>query len=757
MKILLSWLNEFVDTDRRSPEDIGRDLESLGHEVEGVHPLNLDGVIVGKVQSVQAHPNADRLRVAEVDLGSRIETIVCGAPNLDKGQKVAVATVGTRLPGGMVIEERTIRGVISRGMICAQDELGLGTDHAGILVLDESRVVGEPFLKNPDTLFDLAITPNRGDALSLNGLARDLAARWEQPTLSQSVDPVVEGLSSRPVVGSIGHGSAIRYSARYLEFNPAEDCPTTVKERLGLVGHGTYHPIVDLTNYVMEEFGVPLHAFDADKLHEPLEVRHARSGETIMLLNGQTYPLEDWDIIIADQSGPIALAGIMGGYATRVTESTARIVLEAAWFPPDTIRRTRTRLGITSDAAYRFERGTDPGSIETASGRFAQLAIDHLDAVVGPVQFIGSRERYSAQYIGFEPTFVNQRLGTDFSEEQIIELLERLGFCLTKFDPSMIKTDQDRYIFGENVTGYLIDSPSWRSTDSNFPHDFVEEVARLVGYDTLPRVSLPLATGLQPLSDHVRFTRLEHLKNQLSDLGWTEHIGSSFLSPTEATYATIDHDALIALANPVSEEATFLRPTLLVSLLKALAKNPIFDPLALFEIGTVFTIDGENTRLGLVWTDQQQSFPYDLGATQLVPQQQLNHFKVRRAVYYWEGPIETLISTSDTQVSPHRELASEIRELRMPSRYQPVLRDISIVVPRVHAPETLRTMMKTLPLVVDVELFDQYEGEKLGDNWSLAFHILLEHPERTLTNQEIQETMEQVETQLKEQFNATIR
>lgn len=741
MKILRSWLEDFVDTSDKTNHDIAEDLESLGHEVESVEEIGVSGLVVGEVLQVDQHPNADRLSVARVSVGSQELTIVCGAPNLAIGQKVPVALIGTKLPGG-VIEERSIRGVLSSGMICAEDELGLGSGHEGIMVLEATRRAGEPFNVEADAIFDIAVTSNRGDALSYRGISRDLASRWKRPTKQPRVR--LSSLSAdAPAIEVRAREAAPRYSARYVRDLGSNQLPEILQKRLQLGGHGHYHPVVGITNYILEETGIPLHAFDAAKVKLPLVIRFAQSGETITLLNDKVYSLEEGDLVIADQRGPIALAGIMGGKGSAVIEQTTEIILEAAYFTPTTIRRTKYRLGILSDAGYRFERGTDPNFIEDASDQASYLVAEYLGGKIGTIEVVG--EKQPQKVVPFNSAAINARLGSQLSREEMETILNDLGFVVT---------DQTAHV------------PSWRH-DVSIDEDLAEEVARVYGYDNLPRESISSNFSQQRPGDDIRYHQTEWLKDQLALAGFTEHLGSSFVSETEVEELkklddTDFYQEFIKLKNPVSEEAAYLRPNLSLSLVKALAKNPIFPEVRLFEIGTVFGKE-EATALGLIWTGNeyleknlQQLLPVS-ATIQPLAESLKNHFKIRRPAYMYTGLIDFYALMEKAGDKSEQARPEGFRSFRMLSKYQPVMRDVAFLVSKDVHLKDLHDVIQTNDHVVDVELFDQFTSEKLGNQQSLAFHVLLENPDRTLTTEEIQETMAQIEEALKRQFNAHIR
>lgn len=742
MKLVRSWLQEFVDLGNRSNQQVAADLESLGHEVEGIKETGFSSVVIGKILTITAHPEADRVRITTVDTGDKIRTIICGGPNIAVGQHVAVALPGAQLLKGLRIAERNIRGVTSEGMICSTDELGLPGDASGILVLPDDTTIGSPFVVESvgEAVFDLTITPNRGDAVSVMGLARDLAARYNQPKTWQSAKPAVTSQKKINLVIEAPDLCPL-YTARVLENVTAGHLPSEITGRLTAIGHGHYLPVVDITNYVMEELGVPLHAFDTDKITGSIVVRSAGKGESIELLDGKTYQLTPDDLVIADSSGPIALAGIMGGKASSVTDKTTNVVLEAASFDSVAVRRTRRRLALTSTASYRFERGTDPAMAEHASDRAAALIAEHCQAKAGPLVVAGQIP--PQKQITLDEKKLNERLGTRVPDEEIHAILGRLCF---------------------EIDGHKVTVPTWRH-DVAIPEDLTEEVARIVGLDNLPRISLKPATSTESLPDELRWDQIEVLKNRLSAAGWTEHIGSSFLSPHELSLlgSKKDNGGVIRLANPVSEEAAYLRCTLLVSLAKAIAKNPVFPEIKFFEVGTVWKpsatkYGGEVVAVTLAWTgNKPHGLPFMTVPGTPLPESLGRDFKIRRPVMTLESPLEVVLDQLGNDLTyTYRETPSVT--IRTPSRFQPAMRDIAILLEDSVDPDQVMKALDGINYLTDIELFDQFSGGKLpARKQSQAFHLLFEHPDRTLTTKEIDDAVAVAIDRLQQKFAATIR
>lgn len=746
MRVLFSWLKEWLPLEGRTAMEIAADLESIGHEVETIRKVPIDNVFVGQILSIDKHPRADKLSVARVSLGPEreIQLIFGQYFPVAVGDKLPVAVAPCLLPTGINIQRRKIRGIESEGMLAADGELGRSFTKEGILRFSDDVDPGTPLtsiIEWDEAVFDIAITPNRGDVLSLRGLARDLAARYSIG-LTEPSSEVQLSLERKLQVQVTARDACPRYSVRLVENIHVDRAPSVLSGRLGLIGHGIYNSVVDITNFVMEEFGVPLHAFDADRVSSPIIVRFAQPQETIELLDGSKRDLVPTDLVIADQVGPIALAGIMGGMRARVTEQTQKIILEAAYFDPISIRKTARRLHISTDASYRFERGTDPMALERASDRAARLLGSNVQ--VGQIVVVGDFAQ--KRFYSFQSAKIASRLGVDIPEDEQKRILKDLGF----------EFKEDRVII-----------PPWRS-DIQSPDDLSEEIGRIYGYERFPRTLLQPNHLLFVLPDDRVFDEREWLKDFLANHGWTEHIGSSFVTEKEAEeYGLIDRGA-IRLFNPVSTEAAYLRPNLIISLAMALTKNPVFRQLQLFELGSVF-IDGEDKlALGLLWTDDSlvgEKFLKSLPITTTnsfefsedMIQKILNDKEKRRSARFHTGLIDIGRLAEMARDKKPRTNPNFLRKVHQPSRFQPVMRDIAILVSQTLQPDQIIRVIKEQEVITDVELFDQFTSAELGNSQSLAFHVLLERPDRTLTREEIQETMTKIEQRLRKEFKAKVR
>lgn len=587
MKVSLSWLRDYVDLPIGDPAVLADIFANLGHEVEGVETIEpqFTGVLVGKVLTVQAHPNADKVRLCSVDTGDGPTDIVCGAWNFEAGATVAVAVPGAVLGGDFTITKREIRGVVSNGMICSSKELGLGEDHDGILVLEDGLPIGTPFvdhLELPDVVFDLSITPNRPDAMSMVGLARELAAHFDMSYRIPSPDlTVTSGQIDLRV--DIEDDRCRRFVAREVRGVHVRPAPLWMAQRLVKAGVRSISNIVDVSNYVMLELGQPTHAFDRDKVADGhIVVRAANPQETLVTLDGVERQLTPEDLLVADVRQGSSLAGTMGGLESEVSDATANVLIECASWDPPTIMRMSRRHGLRSEASARFERGVDPNLPLLAADRMAELIAAHAGgAIVG-----GVVDSYPAP---IEPLTVvlpigevERILGVPMSSEQVTDLLGRLEFSVTGADPLTVVVPTNR----PDVTRAI---------------DLIEEVARLYGFDNFPsRVPTGGDGGLSPEQRRLRTLRLVvrgHGFSEAHTSTFTGHADLAVLGLPEGDRRL----QAIEVKNPLREEESLMRTTLLPGLLQSARFNLAHGvaSVGLFEIGKVF-FNEESSELGLV-------------------------------------------------------------------------------------------------------------------------------------------------------------
>ena len=585
MKIPLRWLQEFIELPRTDPAELSGILTMLGHEVESFDVLEAGwtDVVVGKVEEITAHPDADKVRVCQVDTGSGSEQIVCGAWNFADGAYVAVARPGAILPGDFEIGRRTIRGVDSNGMICSESELGLGEDHTGILVLDGEPVPGSAFVdlvELPDVVFDLAITNNRPDAMSLVGIARDLAAHFE-------IDYRVPERPLTTVPGSTSISVAIedpsgcrRFTAREIRGVEVGSSPLWVRHRLRKAGMRSIANIVDVTNYVMLELGHPLHAFDADTISGGLlTVKRAEAGQTLETLDGEVRTLGADDLIIYDADGPTSMSGTMGGARSEVSPSTVNVLMEAASWDPPTIMYMSRRHGLMSEASTRFERGVDPNLTDQANARAAAMVVELCGG--GVLEEVIDEIAVEVRPVRVDLTLadVERLLGPGFTTEEVSGILTRLGMTVEGTDPMMVTV------------------PTYRP-DVTRPADLIEEVARIHGYEQFG-ATLPTGPGGGLTPEQKRARRLT---SALVGLGMHQTVTLPFVNQADlARLGWTDAARLLTVTNPLREEEGTMRPTLLPALLDVARHNFSYgmSEVALFETARVFLAEpwSEDPRL----------------------------------------------------------------------------------------------------------------------------------------------------------------
>lgn len=578
MKVPLRWLQEFIDLPTEDIEELSYAFDMLGLTTEGVERLDVgwSEVYVGEVLEISPHPDADKVRVCQVDSGTGPRQIICGAWNFETGATVAVARPGAVLPGDLEIGKRTIRGVESNGMICSERELGLGDDHAGILVLTEGQRVGLPFedyVELPDVVFDLEVTPNRPDALSLLGVARDLAAWFDVEYHVPSLEmPTVVG-DTRVTVSIEDPVGCRRFTAREIRGVAVGPAPLRMRHRLHKMGTRSVSNVVDVTNYVMFELGHPLHAFDADSIvGDRLLIKRAEAGEKLETLDHVNRELEIDDLIIYDDAGPTSMSGTMGGARSEVSATTTRVLMEAASWDPPTIMRMWRRHDLRSEAATRFERGVDPNLAEVANRRASAM----VQAISGGEILEGSIDQVAIEVtpwvVDLPVGETGRLLGAGFDAEYVAELLQRLGMSVED---------------GETLR---VTVPTYRP-DLTRAADLVEEIARVHGFD---KFDATLPTGpAGGLTAEQR--RQRDLAATLVGVGLSQAINLPFVSVSELNDLGFETDGsdLLTIKNPLREEESRLRPSLLPGLLNDLRFNRSHGTtsVALFEMGKVFFSD----------------------------------------------------------------------------------------------------------------------------------------------------------------------
>jgi phenylalanyl-tRNA synthetase beta chain len=769
MKFSLRWLSHYVDLTVPAPQMLDR-LTLAGTEVEHVASTGVDDpqVVVAQILSSAPHPNADRLSVCQVNDGTGTRQIVCGAKNYQAGDKVALALPGATLPGDFTIKESRLRGELSQGMLCSAKELALAEDAEGLLILPADAPVGKKFSDYlpGDTLFEVEITSNRPDLLSYRGLAREIAAigaghlkSLPSPAIHFPARlPSWTAKLSAPELGPY-------YSATHLIGVKVGPSPAWLQEAIAATGHRPINNVVDITNYVLFETGQPLHAFDAGKLTgKVIEVRRATAGEKLEALDDKTYPLLPDDLVIADESGPVAIAGVMGGKPTGVGVTTTEVLLEAAWFLPATVRRTSHRLGLVSDSSYRYERRVDPGALLAARDRALALLIELTGATISSASAVAGAPPPLRRPITLRTKRLEGLLGIHLKTDFVEKTLMHLG-CIkhsaqhedheTSWQPPSFRDDLAREV------------------------DLIEEIARIHGLDSLPST---IVTGLHPETEADRaHDRLLKLRRALAVRGWDECVTDALIERRFATEPTA-----IEMVNPLSELQTHLRPTLKTSLVQVAAKNLArgVAQLRLFEVGRVYEKRDQSTheplRLGLLvagleqlgtWYQGERVADYfDLsGGIKLL----INNLGINDKEVIESGQIAFLdlknhgikipIFYAEIALDPWLALAP------IPERYQPVpgfppiRRDVAVVLPKsVPAAKVEQTIRAAqAPNLESVRLFDLFrdpKGEKIpADQKSLAYALTYRAPGKTLTEKEVNDAHDLVRRKLVADLACTFR
>lgn len=786
MKVLLSWLREFAPFEG-DPVMLGEQMSDLGMAVESIERLGegLDGIVVATVLALRPHPDADRIQLVEVDAGDgQPLQICCGAFNMSVGDKVPLATLGTVMPNGLRIERRKLRGEWSNGMLCSGAELGLGTDHSGILILDPTLEAGTDLrtalgIEN-DVLYDLEINPNRPDAMSVAGVARDLAARLRVPF--SLPDPAVEEKGA-PLesfsVEILDTDLCGRFVARLLRGVSVGSSPAWLRTRLLALGMRPINHVVDVSNYVMLELGQPNHTFDLSKIRGGgLRVRWAKDGERIVTLDGVERSLRSSDGVVADGEGTaLAIAGVMGGLSTEIDRSTTDVLLEMAWWQPMAIARTSKRLGLRSEASARFERGTDPEVIDLAARRFAELLVTG-GGELAPGVIDERGDLPVPPTVRVRTSRVNGLLGTSLSTAQIEGYLEPIGF---RCEPAASSG-------GEEALAVTV--PSFRP-DTATETDVIEEVARHLGYGQIPRTQ-PTAVRTGGLTERQRERRL--VREVMVGLGVDEAMPMPFLDPgdLERTGSPLPG---ITIANPLAAEESVLRTSLRPGLLKALGYNASHRNLGvrLFEVGKVFRmVDGqelpdepEHLAVALAGSDAFEAVGAwrVLAGALAVADARLEQVPVaglhptRSAQVVVAGELVGAVGEIDPAVLagfgiPERVAWLELdldHLLGLPHgerRYRPVSRypssDLDLAfevdegVPAAEVESLIRSSAGEL--LSSLRLFDVFRGPPLPEGRrSLAYRLRLQAADRTLTDDEVAELRAAVVAAVEAAFPARLR
>ncbi|CAN5304377.1 phenylalanine--tRNA ligase subunit beta [soil metagenome] len=791
MHVSLNWLNDHLDLGGHTTSALAELLTFAGIEVEAIEARGggLDKVVVAQVTAAEKHPDADRLKVCTVEHGApKPRQIVCGAQNYQVGDKVPLALPGASLPNGMKIKAGKLRGVASAGMLCSPAELGLPQESDGLWILPEDAVPGSPVadLVGADTVFDLEITPNRPDLLSHLGVARDLAALAGLPLTGKPAHYGTAPTTSSDLVVIEAHQACPFYSARRITGVRIAPSPDWLAKKLTSIGLRPINNVVDITNFVLHEMGQPLHAFDAAKVEGGIRVRAAAADERFAALDGETYTLEAGDLVIADSKRPLALAGIMGGAESGVTDSTTDLIIESAYFDPPGIRRTSRRLALSSDSSYRFERGVDPAQVLGASELATRLITEIAGGTAGAETHVAGQPPASPPPVPLAIDHVRQVLGIPLPAADADQILRALGLEKPTPDGAWIV-------------------PSYR-LDLTRPIDLVEEIARLHGLDDIPSsTSGPAAV---PSPADAAYDHALGLKRGLAALGFHETATIKLISKAQLA------DSLplrffappVRLKNPLSDDHTVLRTSLLPGLLASAERNVRMGQrsLKLFEAGTVFRLGADDTiesqHLGLLiagdaspthWADStpRQADIFDLSGflAFLAPKNALflapddtDGFLLGALISVWGFPVGRAV-----QLTPARArqiglecpvVAAELDLERLVTygtrgrpvfcelpRFPAVTRDVAMELPDTFPNVEVAAFFARAeePLLQDATLFDLFtdpSGQKLAaGRKSVAYSLTYRHPAKTLTTEEVDTAHQRLLSNLKRSLPATIR
>ncbi len=797
MLISLNWLKQYVDINENI-EELEEALTMIGQEVEAIDIKGkyLDNVYVGHIVEYGKHPDSDKLSLVKVDIGQEEALqIVCGAPNHKEGDKVAVAVVGACLPGDFKIKKAKVRGIESCGMLCSEKELGIGESHEGIMILSEDAPVGtllKDYLEINDVVFELEITPNRPDCLSHIGIAREVAAYYKRKVKYPKVlvNTVNEETSKVVSVDIQAKEKSKRYVAKIIRNIKVEESPKWLQDRLKSIGLKPINNIVDATNFVMMEYNHPMHAFDLNKISgNKITVREANKDEKIITLDGVERTLEEGDLVIADGGKAIAIAGVMGGQNTAIDNGTTDILLEIAHFEPKSIRKTSKRLGLSSDSSYRFERGVDLEDADIVLNRISAL----IKEVAGGDILSGVSEKYHTKYqkreISLSLDKLNKFIGKNLTLEIVGEILSSLQIELIS-----------------NYNGVLTVTPPSYRDDLVRPADLYEEVIRMYGFANIeakmPSESIKAGT-VYPETEIV-----DRYKRKLVSLGLQEVINYSFIPKNALEKINMNVENTIDVKNPIVEDMTTMRATLVYSLLTNVRDNfnrNVFD-LSIFEVGRTYTkkedskLANENVKVAIaiagkkdkeLWNVKPESFDfYDLKAyveafLESIGIKKFQIYRTENKTFHPGRAVDVKVGKDllGTFGEIHPDVAEnmDIKKFRVNVaefdaeimekyssekvkyegivKYPAVERDLAIVLDKkVLVGDMLSDIKKISNIVEKVELFDIYEGDRIENTKkSVAINILMRSKVGTLNEEDVNKTIEAILQTIHKKYHGEIR
>lgn len=791
MKIAESWLREWVNPDLDTYA-LSHQLTMLGHEVDGIEyeGAGIADIVIAEVAEVARHPNADKLSLCKVKDGSgELIDVVCGAPNVCQGMKTPFAKPGVKLPNGMKLRKAKIRGVVSNGMLCSAVELGLGDESDGIMSLPQDVEVGAAlidYLKLPDAVIDLDLTPNRGDCFSVLGIARDVSALTGAELKDTSVKPVTATIEDTHPVELVEPAGCPRFAGRVIRgINAKARSPVWMTERLRRAGLRAISPVVDITNYVMLELGQPLHAYDFGLLQGPIRPRLARPGEKVTLLDEKEVELNSDTLVITDDSGPIGMAGIMGGLSTAVSDETTDVFFEAAFWPQEFMAGRARGYGMHTDASMRFERGVDPAGQGRAIERATQLLLEIAGGDAGPI-VDESVEKYLPQRsdITLRKDRITRLLGLEIGDAEIEQILTRLTMKVLPADG-----------------GWIVSAPSHRF-DIEIEADLIEEVARIHGYDSIPETTAFSQSSLLTVTESKVDMKLAAATLVARD--YQEVVTYSFID-AEANKAFTGFDSELVLSNPISSEMSVMRASLWPGLVAVAAANNARqqDRVRLFEISKSFhgKLDAhtEVVRIGALasgplypeqWGSPSEAVDFydvkadveallslstSVGTVSFVAAEHPALQPGQTANIVRDGEVVGVMGKLHPQLAKNYDLKRAVFLVEMDaaktlkssapiaasiSKFPAIRRDIAIIVDdRISADELVNAVAATSPeLIQGVRIFDIYDGAGIeAGRKSVAIGLILQETSRTLTDDDADQVMAAAVKKLEEQFAAILR
>ena len=797
MLISLNWLKQYVEI-KESIEEVANALTMIGQEVEAIEIQgeNLENVVIGQIVEFDRHPNSDRLTLLKVNVGEGEPLqIICGATNHKLNDKVVVAKIGATLPGDFKIKKSKIRDVESYGMLCSEEELGFAKESDGIIILPEDAPIGKEYreyLNLNDVIFELEITPNRPDCLSHIGIAREIAAYYDRKVKYPNIEinETIESINTLIKVNIDDKERCKRYVGKIVKNVKVQESPEWLKRRIQAMGLNPINNIVDITNFVMFEYNQPMHAFDFDKLKGNINVRAAKENEEITTLDGVDRVLKNNELVIADEERAIAIAGIIGGDATKIDNETKNIFVEVAYFTPDNIRRTSRELGIFTDSSYRNERGMDIQNLETVVER----AVSLIAEVAGGEILSDTIDRYLEKPEKYEISLnlekLNKFIGKNLSSDEVAKILTNLNI--------EIKT------IGEDKM--LLTPPTYRG-DLIRPADIYEEVIRMYGFDNI-EARMPVMS-IESGEENTNFKVSRIIREILREQGLNEVINYSFI-PKSAKELFSFEDGIIEIKNPFSEDMAIMRPSLVYSLVNNIKENlnrnqtdlKIFevsktfknlgsakDGLATEELKVAIALSGREDKN--LWNQTKTDYDfYDLKGyiEYLFERLNINKFNLERAkdVNFHPG-VSAEIKIGEDVIGIFGELHptlinnvgikrekvffAEINLTKLMkymkikvnyesiSKYPEVLRDLAITLDKdILVGNMTKDIKKKVNLVEKIDIFDVYSGDKVeAGKKSVAMSIVLRDKTRTLTDQDIDTAMKNILSLIKDKYNGEIR